>query len=330
VIAGAFLAVPTARGAPAAGPGGSGPVSTVVTTVPPVAGVTFVVGGSRYTSGQGGRVVLPLQPDVPLFEQVQVGETRLGPGVRASFGRWYGRVRSNNVKATLSLHYRIRLVLTGPPGADLGPGSISLVRLKSSTGQAITIRGDALSEPLWVAGTRVVALGGGLETKDTEYSVASVRVRGAQAVNRGEQRFVPRTTRVFRIATLWYQVRFTSRDFLFNTPIGSALILTYPDGSADRIPFAHDAEVTLRAIPRGKYAVKVNGPGASFTRPFSLSKDQTVDLDVLSYVDVAVFLATLVAVALGLLLLGRGRGLLRRLRLRPHARAPLDTEASEP
>jgi hypothetical protein len=327
-VAAVFATAPAAHGGPAAGQGAP-PEPSVVRTVPPVAGVTFTVGGSSFTTDGAGRVVLPLRPDVPLFEQVRVGEARVGPTVKASFGRWYGRVRSNNVTATMGYHYRIHLSLSGPPGAALGPESISHVRLKSSTGQAITIRSDEIDDPLWVAGTRVVALGGGLESKDIEYSVASVRVRGAEAVNRGEQRFVPRTTRVFRIATLWYRVRFTSRDLLFNSPIGSALVLTYPDGSVDRITFDQGAEVTLPAIPRGRYTVKVDAPGTSFTRPFSLSKDQTVDLEVLSYVDTALILGVLAAVAAGLLVLGRGRHLLRLFRLRPRARVPLETEAPE-
>lgn len=291
---------------------GRGPIPTVVTTVPRVAGVTFLVAGRSYTTNARGEVTMPLDPDIPLFEQVAAREAKLGPNVRGRFGRWYGRVLSKNVRATIGFRYRIRLAFTGPPGAELGDGAIGEVRLKSSTGQVLTLDRARVGRPLWLDGTRVVALGGGLETKDIEYSISSVDIRGANVVNRGEQRFAPRLHRTFRIRTLWYRVAFSSRDLLFGTPIGSSVVLTYPDGSQDTIAFGDNAEAVVEALPRGAYTVSVNGPGTSFERPVSLSKDQTVDLEMLSHLDVALVLGLLTSGALGLLYIGRGRAWRRR------------------
>jgi hypothetical protein len=330
---------PSSPGARPSSPGGStrsggqasgaGPVATVVSTVPPVSGVTFIVGRRTFRTDRNGRVTLPLRPDIPFRLQVDTPDVQIARDVRTHVGKWYGTVKSKNVKATIHFRYRIGLAFDAPRGADLRNGAISLVRLTSSTGQVLKIEGDAVNQDVWVDGTRVVSLGGGLETKDVQYSVASVEIRGANVVNRGAQRFTPSRERVFRIETLWHKVHFSSRDLLFGSPIGSAVILTYPDGSRDHIAFADNAEITVEALPRGKYTVSVEGPGTSFTRPLTLSKDQTVDLQMLSYLDLAVVFGLLVLVAGGLLLFGRGRSRLRRFRLSRQVGTTVEAETGE-
>ena len=308
---------------------GGGPVATVVRTVPPVGGVTFVIGRRRFTTGRAGRVTLPLSRGVPLFSQVVVPDAQIARDVRTHFGQWYGSVKSKNVRATIGFRYRIGLAFDAPAGADLSKGAITLVRLASSTGQVLTLEGDQVSQGQWVDGTRVVSLGGGLESKDVQYSVSSALIRGANIVNRGAQRFTPSRDRVFRIKTLWYQARFSSRDLLFGSPIGSAVILTYPDGSREHIAFAGNAEVTVRALPRGSYTVSVEGAGTSFTRPLTLSKNQSVDLQMLSYLDVAVVFGALVLVAGGLLVFGRRRRWLHRFPLPRRVRSTVEAEAGK-
>ena len=105
------------------------------------------------------------------------------------------------------------------------------------------------------------------------------------------------------------------------------MILTYPDGSHERIPFAVNAEVTVAALPRGNYKVSVEGAGTSFTRPLTLSKNQSVDLQMLSYLDVAVVFGALVLVAGGLLVFGRRRRWLHRFPLSRRVRSTVEAEA---
>ena len=308
---------------------GGGAVATVVRTVPPVGGVTFVIGRRTYTTDRAGRVTLPLSASAPLYSQVDVPDAQIARDVRTHFGQWYGSVKSKTVRATIGFSYRVALAFDVPAGADLSKGAISLVRLTSSTGQVLTLQGDAVRKEQWLEGTRVVSRGGGLESKDVEYSVSSAQIHGANIVNRGAQRFAPARDRVFRIKTLWYHARFSSRDLLFGSPIGSAVMLTYPDGSQERIAFADNAEVTVAALPRGNYKVSVEGAGTSFTRPLTLSKDQSVDLQMLSYLDVAVVFGALVLVAAGLLVFGRRRRWLHRLPLARRLRPTVEAEAGK-
>ena len=51
----------------------------------------------------------------------------------------------------------------------------------------------------------------------------------------------------------------------------------------------------------------VKGPGISLTRPVSMSRDQVVDLKVVSYLDVALVLGVVVLAAVLLLWIGRRR-----------------------
>ena len=94
--------------------------------------------------------------------------------------------------------------------------------------------------------------------------------------------------------------------------MGSRIRLEYPDGHERPLELGDGAELTLRTLPRGPYEVDVEGPRVSFTRPLSLSRDQDLQLQVITWLDFAVVLLLLVAIVVGLMLIGRPR-LVRRI-----------------
>ena len=49
--------------------------------------------------------------------------------------------------------------------------------------------------------------------------------------------------------------------------------------------------MTLRALPRGDYRVAVDAWGLSGEQPLSITRDQVVELRVLSYLDILVWSA---------------------------------------
>ena len=88
--------------------------------------------------------------------------------------------------------------------------------------------------------------------------------------------------------------------------------MTFPDNRQDVIPLDSNGKASVTNLARGKYSVSVNAPGIAFDRPVALSRNQYVDLPVLTYLDLAV-LAGAGILFIGVLLGFRSRT--RRLRL---------------
>jgi hypothetical protein len=144
-----------------------------------------------------------------------------------------------------------------------------------------------------------------LRSKSLRYTVESVRIKGANVVNAGQQRFRPSETPRFPVQVLLYAARFKTRDAFFGFPLGSAVRLTFPDGRVERHELAKNGELVLRSLPRSDYEVTVDAPGFSFSRPVSLSRNQVVELEILSYLDIGLSMFVFAAFMVGLPLIRR-------------------------
>ena len=171
--------------------------------------------------------------------------------------------------------------------------------------------------------SRVVRYGGGLVSKPIEWSLESVMVDGANVVTRSRRRFDPSELRgPMLIDLLFFRAHFTSKDALFGSPVGAAVLLTNPRGETTRYPLK-DGELTLPAMPRGDYTVAVETSGMAPPRPVALSRNQEVELKVITHLDMALVGGVLAVIAIGLLVARRPElrrlpaGLGRRRRTRP-------------
>jgi hypothetical protein len=88
--------------------------------------------------------------------------------------------------------------------------------------------------------------------------------------------------------------------------MGTHLQLVYPDGTERREKLSA-GQVRLENLARGSYQARVDGAAISFLRPVALSRNQYVDLRVVSYLDLAVLAGLAVAAAAGLLWVGLRR-----------------------
>jgi hypothetical protein len=299
----ALVLVPA--GAPAAS-AAEGPRAVTLHTMPRTPGVRIRHHGRTYTTDARGRVTLtlnvfrsarPTSGGFLPFAPPKVLTTRLASGMVARFGGFFKRGRVIG----LSLFTKTRLRFVNREGRDLPSARVTAVRLKSRTGVQVTLRAGQVAN---LHASRVVAVPDGVRSKAIEYSVEAVDVNGANVVNRAQQRFFPLRTRELIVPLLLYSARFTSRDALFGYASGSAVLLTDPDGATMRIPL-RSGNAETGGLARGEYLVKVDAPGFSFERPVSLSRDQVVDLAVVSYLDLAVIFGGLTALAIGLVLVGR-------------------------
>jgi hypothetical protein len=294
-LAGAF-----APGADAAARG------ITVETVPKLRGIPVIFDGRVYRTNHGGRVVLPASKS-SVRGRLSVRDVRLPGRIKATFARWYGNLDrpSNLIRAALDIHYPVRWRFTDLQDLPIRFGRVTSISFKSSHGRAHKYEHEDFGRRQWFQGSRVISTPEGPRSKDLYYTVEKAIVDGTNVVNRAQQRFEPAKRRDLAVQLLFYSAEFSASDALFKFPIGRGVKLTFPNGTVKRYAFGPGAKLTIDRLPRGQYWVVVEGPGMSFLRPLSLSKNQTMPLEVLSWLDIGFVIGVLFAIALGLLLVGR-------------------------
>ena len=339
LIAGVFLATTTAElvagaGAAAASATGPPPLQLRPTdpgtlnllTVPPMAGVLVQVDGVTGRSDAGGKIAVRVRNFIGLAQRIKVPTTQVSVDRTVTFDRFRGEPDAGVTGRAVELGIRTsRLVswrFLDRFGGDVPTARVNAMRLRSNTGEVFDLTGPQLAAPQWVPESRTQQGPNGLVSKQLYYVVDSAVVGGASVVNRAQQRFVPWERQQWLVQLLLYKVSFSSGDFLFTDQVGKGIELVRPDGSRDRLPFGADGTVVVPDLPRGTYTVRVYGGGLSFPRPVSISKDQTVSLQVISRVDIGLIAAVVLVAALGLILLGRPHLLSGWRRRSPNGRRP--------
>jgi phospholipase C len=272
-------------------------VPPTIQTVPAAPGMRFTLGGHRFEADRAGRATPPAA-----FRRAGASlralDTELAPGVRARFDRWYSGRRI----ASLNLYHRVRVSFVDLDAKAIAPSAVTSVTLRGSDGSRHVLAG---TRRVWLKGNRVVPESQGRTSTRLYYSAEQVLVAGSNVVHRGQQRFFPATSAKMQLRLLLFAVRVTVRDALLGFPIGSAVRLQYPNGSEQREALGPSADLTVEALPRGDYRVGVEALGISSSRPVALSRNQEVNVRVISWLDIAVVLLMLGSLALALLFVRR-------------------------
>jgi hypothetical protein len=296
VLAIAVLLALSADRAEAQAPRG-GPVPPTIQTVPAAPGMRFALDGHRFEADRAGRATPPAA-----FRRAGASlralDTEVAPGVRARFDRWYSGRRI----AALNLYHRVGISFVDLDANVVAPSAVTSVTLQGSDGSRHVLAGD---RRVWLQGNRVVPESQGRTSTRLYYSADTVLVAGSNVVHHGQQRFFPAASPKMQLRLLLFAVRVTVRDALLGFPIGSAVRLEYPNGREQREALGPSADLTVSSLPRGDYRVSVEALGMSSSRPIALSRDQEVDLRVISWLDIAVVLMVLGSLALALLFIRR-------------------------
>ena len=287
------------------------PAEIEIHTVPPLLGVRFSLAGRIFTSGSSGIARIQVERPGPFALKVLPLNTSHS-NIQAKFDRWGDGVftPSRQVKVPLDkplevgfeVSYRVSQTFVDPAGQPVDPERVT----------SLTIQGAGVTyvfqdgQPHWLLSGRVSRGADGLEETKILYSVVSVDVDGANVVSEAQQRFYARPNDVWPIKLLLYSVHFVARDALFHSPIGSGIRLDYPDGHSQEFLFDSRNELIIRSLARGLYHATVTGAkGMAPPTPLALSRDQDVELLVLSNLDLSVMFGFAAAMALGLLFFGR-------------------------
>jgi hypothetical protein len=297
------------------------PGTLEVQTLPPIPGVSFTIDGRTFVTDDHGFVQIEIDRWSPdLKERIGIPDTALADGSRASFSRWFdwSNTLEDDVIAAFFVDFPIAYTFVDLQGNPVDPATIDSLTFKSSTGVSNTFKQGEHSGQHMLRGSRVVPTQAGPINKILYYTLESVKVRGSDVVNRAQQRYFPATESDWTVQVRYFFVDFNARDAFFGFPIGSAVKLVYPDHLDEKVPFGSGANLRLGPLPRGEYQVSAIGPGFSPPAPLMLTRDQVVDMKIISYVDMAFAGTVLAVIGFGLLFIGRPQLLLVPVRLILH------------
>jgi hypothetical protein len=279
-----------------------------VETMPATPGVRFSYQGVDLVSDARGRVDVPAATLRDARAGLRMQRTTLRNGVHAWPAGWrHGRV-------TVRVHHRVRLRFADPDGRRVAPSRIASVTLKAPNGARRVLRPEGAH---WLPGNRILTLGRRTVSRRAVWAVERVEAAGVNVVARAQQRFAPERERSPRIVVRFHTLRFAARDALLGSAIGSDIRLRHPGGRVTRHPL-RDGRVVLAGLPAGAYEVRVTARSLASKWPVALTRDEDVEVSVISYADVTIVLGALALLAAALVLVGRPRV---RARLRRRAAA---------
>ncbi len=281
----------------------------VVQTVPPTEGARVSAEGNFAIADAKGVARLAVANWDRIDARFNVPETRVSEDRKVLIDRIVGAPsagRSGNpVVVGLRTQRLVSWSFVDRGGQEVDPERITMLELRSNAGEIVQFEGEDLFRPHWLAAGRTQQTPKGLVNKEQYWNVTRVVVDGAEVVNSSQQVFFPEQSQDWQISLLFYRVAVVGRDLLFGGLAGKGVELVMPDGELVREEFDREGVVVFPSLPRGSYDVRVYGAGASFARPMSISRDQEVDIEVITGLDISLVVATLLMIAISLLVIGR-------------------------
>jgi hypothetical protein len=230
-------------------------------------------------------------------------------------------LRSNYVvTAAFTVEKPVLPLVVRQDGTALNPAEVTNpITVRSDGGKIVKM---PLTRPTWLEEFRPTFHHSVLSARPVSYSLQRVEVRGTNVVDAGRQRFQPATTSRPTFTTQFHDLVITGHDAIFKTKLGTSATVTFPDGGKLTVPLNAEHTAKLTNLPRGKYKVTIEaGRGIVGVQQFSLSRDKTADLIVITTLDMVILLGLMLSIALGLLVIGRQYW--RRLASRPRRKPNL-------
>jgi len=162
------------------------------------------------------------------------------------------------------------------------------------------------NEPWWLQGTRVTTSNPQLSAERILYRVHEVEIDDTTVEASTQEPFFPgsKETSVV-VGPSFPSLHILVRDALFGSPMNGSVLIRYPGGQVERHPLDRQGALELKSLSRGDYAVTTDAGGLSKTRSFLVYRRQELQLQVVSYVDIAVAAVVIATVAAGAMVLRR-------------------------
>lgn len=289
-------------------------------TVPALEGVQFSLEGRVYGSDNRGIVSIPvgkpgnyhieILPYRPDSDKVQATFSGWGDNTPTSYNDIVVPT-TGPIQVGFNLSYKVSQSFIDLGGNVVDPKRVTSMTFKRSDGKMFTFDDGA---PRWLEANHVVRRVNGIVPSPFQYSLMSLIVNGTNVVSEQQQRFYVKENDHWVLQLLLFAAHVKSHDQLFGFPMGSSITLEYPDKLVQTIPLDEQSQTRILSLPRGQYKIGVKtNMGISPVSNLTMSRNQEVDLPVLSYFDIAFFILIGVILGPGILLIGQP-GLRRAIR----------------
>lgn len=303
-----------------------------IVTVPTVVGAVFSLDGTLITTGPDGTASLPSTAEGKDVRRLQLRSP--GSGLASGKPEFVRLLNSEDkdgvvrAYALFKIFSDVAFTFRDSLGNSLPSARVTSLTIKSSLGESISLTGEALNRPISLLSQRAVAPSGVVRLKEIYYSVQEVVISGSNTVFRSQQKFFPSKTASFEVESSFHTLTIATSDSFFGFATGSNIIIRWPDQHLSKAPILNGRAV-LPALPRGEYEMRIEGAGLTTWRPISVSRDQTVELQLISYFDVAVVLMLGLVVAAAGVVVGRRRFGSRHSTRRNETDSELATEVTD-
>ncbi len=283
-----------------------------IQTVPPLPNLRYTLGSLSAVTGPDGVAALP----VPKSGTYQLtadlnADTSPTATVRASFVRWLDNVftanRTINVTGPatysmgLKVAYRAHIKYVDLDNQPVDPSLVDQAQFSTGTGEGdVVINSQTGVNDVWWSAATTIRAGQQLIPSPITYRAISIKIHGAESVNRGQQSWTPTQDGTWTIQLLLYKMTVQTHDAIFGSPVSGQIQLTYPDGYVVSRPVGGDGQVTFDSLPRGQYQLHLNSSAFTPPTPVALSKPQDATLRVITFMDIGLG-AGLILLILGFL-----------------------------
>lgn len=302
------------------------PLVLKVQTVPPIAGVNFLVDGRSFASDATGLASTTVA--TAGFHDLTVSLHDPNPLTHLEFGRWGDdaftadrqvRLQGDvSLTAGLRIAYLTQLHFVGGQNNRLDPGRVSDVILSGPNAESVSVTDP--SKPVWLQTALPAKRSGadGLFYSPTPYTVTNAEYDGLSVVDRGSQPFLPGPSS-WSMSLKLYTMRIHAEDALLGINVSKPASVTDEAGKSRVVHLDRHGNATL-LVGRGNYTVHVAASGISPLAPVALSRDKEAIVPIISVLDLVIVGMGIGLTLVTLFLLGRRRRWLAALFLTRQAR----------
>jgi hypothetical protein len=295
--------------------------TVVIRTIPPTPGVAFQLEGAELVTDRKGTVTAPVADLNNLADKLQLATNAAGDvqvsTLRVSTER--SKVeRERRLVAALDVRRPVQVRFVDLQGRPVGISIVGDVRMSVGSTR-VTMLGRELDAPTPLLSTTSSRVGGSWESRPVTYLLHSVRINGSEAVFDGRQHFTPSRSGVWTVRLAVFRMAVSVHDALFGNQIGSRALVTRPDGVHYAIELSSGRPEIVPAMVRGLYGLSIDSAIVAGQTKILVTRDDSVDLRVVTLVDAVVMLAIGLFVLVASVVCGRT---LARRRLAARRAAP--------
>jgi uncharacterized protein YjeT (DUF2065 family) len=288
------------------------PTSVQVQITPAIPDVGFMMDGRIfYTNDEGLATILINEPGI--YRLFVLDDEYEHPNQRIELGRWTEeiyqphqdiKVPTNKIiQVGINVFQIFSMDFVDLDGNPVDPSRITEFMIRSLQGDVFVLNNG---EPRWFPASRTARRLTGLEETKLYYSVIHVIVDGSNVVNQSQQRFYTSPGGNLKIELILYSLKVNAKDGLFGWKVGESLLLEYPDGRIEEFPLDENGSVSIDSLARGTYYLNISGvKGLDNRIPVAMSRNQEVNMKIITYFDIAVFVGFGLLFVIGLLFYGR-------------------------